>query len=754
MDLNKYFDNAYSIQYDLTRCENEPIHQIRLVQSFVSLLVCDAESLQIIQASENVAERFGIEFSAILGGALKDILEKNALERIKVGLESDGDFNFINPIPTIIQQQSFHLIAHINPEGLLIIEIEPASNAMTDVNKQFQLNRSVQRVQTATIENLFEVTAQEVKKITGYDRVMIYRFDEEYNGTVIAEAKEEQLEPFLGLHYPASDIPSQARALFLKNKVRVICDIHAMPSLIRPSLHPETNLPLDLTYSVARASSPIHIEYLRNMEVGATLTIAIVSVTDNRLWGLIACHHRTALHTDYLTRSTCALLGQIFSGHLTLQLANQYRESVIQSNIVRAKLFEQMSEAADINEGLTQGETNIMDLVESDGACLLISDQTMPIGNTPSLAQINEIKKWLEEHMTSTVFASHQLPVEFPAAANFKDKAAGLLVIRIAQNPNEYIMWFRAEQSTEVRWGGNPNKSVMIKEGQTRLSPRKSFAQWKEKVDGLAQPWTQSEFAVVTALHNDIKEYILKRFSELERMNDKLKTAYLELESFSYSVSHDLRAPLRSIDGFTQILLEDYGENLDEYGTEVLDTIVSSTVRMNNLINDILEFSRLGRSSIILNQLNVLPIIQQILAELKMNPDYQRAKITIHNDLPQVWADQSLFRQLLENIISNALKYSKLENQPTVIISGSEDEQFSYFSITDNGVGFSMEYADKIFGVFQRLVNNKSFEGTGVGLAIVSRIIERHQGNISVNSKIGEGATFSFSLPKHDDSKN
>jgi len=740
---------AYAIKYDLTNCDAEPIHLIRLVQPHACLLACQLPTFEILQVSDNVEKLIGYSPEYLLQSSLSQILDQATMSLIEDNLEFEEGFRTVNPIRATVSKNKidlFHnIIAHINKDGVLIVEIEPISSDISTSTFQFILSNAIQKVQKSNMEHLFDVTAKEIKNITRYDRVMIYRFDEVYNGEVIAESKEDFVEPFLGIRYPASDIPKQARALFLQNKVRLLCDVASEPAQVIPLLHPETRQPLDMTYTSNRGVSPIHTEYLVNMGVGATLNIAII--VNERLWGLIACHHYAPKYLDYSIRMTCQFIGQIFSGHLALQSANYYRESVLKSNIIRTKLFEQMSSDYDILEGLTKQEESIVDLVNCTGAALVTDNKVVLIGNTPDENEIRQLTEWLEDKTDKAVYSTNELPNIYPPALAYKQQATGLMAIKFAINPNEFVLWFKPETVEEVAWGGNPDKSVIKNESGKRLSPRKSFEKWKVLVENTAQPWQKYEIDAAIALRNDIKEFILQKFHEVKQLNQKMAEAYEELESFSYSVSHDLRAPLRNIDGFAQILKEDYSDKLDEYGIEVLDVIIESTSKMSGLISDILSFSRLGRTTLIFNELDTNELVKSIYRELTINED-NKGKLEIPSELHTVYGDESLLKQLFTNVLSNAIKYSSQEEHPTIEITTIPDEENTIIAIRDNGIGFDMKYAKKIFGVFNRLVGEEEFEGTGIGLAIVQRIAERHNGQVTVESELGVGTTFFIKIPK------
>lgn len=244
-----------------------------------------------------------------LGKPLAEILDAASLTLLKQGI-ARGDFKRLNPIQAIVQEQTFNLVAHFS-KNLLILELEQRNPVVSSVSFLQIMDDAIQAIQhTQSIPELVQNVAREVRRLTDFDRVMIYEFDEDYNGAVVAEEKIATLEPFLGLHYPASDIPKQARDLYLKNKIRIIPDIQAQPTRIVPSLSPIDDAPIDLSFSVARGVSPIHIEYLSNMKVGASMSVAIH--IDDRLWGLIACHHSSPKFVEYRVRDMIRFLGKLF----------------------------------------------------------------------------------------------------------------------------------------------------------------------------------------------------------------------------------------------------------------------------------------------------------------------------------------------------------------------------------------------------------------------------------------------------------
>jgi len=219
-----------------------------------------------------------------------------------------------------------------------------------------------------------------------------------------------------------------------------------------------------------------------------------------------------------------------------------------------------------------------------------------------------------------------------------------------------------------------------------------------------------------------------------------------ELDAFSYSVSHDLRAPLRSIDGYVKILMEDYHDKIDDEGKRIMNIIINNTHKMGKLIDDLLAFSRLGRQNLIKVDLDINAIVDVLVVEIKSQQSNREIVIDV-KPLLHTLGDNSMIKQVMVNLISNAVKYSGKKEKSIIEIGSYKQGEYNVFYVKDNGVGFEMEYYNKLFGVFQRLHDAHEFEGTGVGLAIVQRIITKHNGEIWAEGKVNQGATFYFSLP-------
>lgn len=734
----------YNKQYDLSNCDAEPLRFIRSCQDPACMLVFYAETWRLKAYSENAPARFPAMVREPFAATPEAILgEDNAARLRKTATEKN--YEYINPllfVRTNAQGQEVreNLIAHEH-EGLIILEFEPRDPAVSRAGFLMQVDRTLQAIQNAgATQRMLEATVREVKRMTGYDRVWLYQFDEDHNGDIVAEVHEPDMPSFLGLRYPHTDIPKQARELYLVNQVRTVNTTVLDRDHLLIS---DDDALIDLSRTANRGVSPIHQRYLQNFGTGASLSISII--LDGKLWGLIACHHRSPKQLDCRMRNVLGLFSRVISGQLGLRYSAEFRVKMLQTNLIRSQLLERMNESTDIRGALLSEDDELLRMTEATGAAMYLSDEFRTTGNCPEEGEMMRIVEYLEDQ-ESNIYHTDQFFDELPAAANFAHAPAGLIAARLSRRPAEYLFWFRPEKVQTVNWGGRPEHRKVVEDGQVKLHPAISFEKWTELQKGKSDPWLQHQLDAVAGLRNDIKEVILQRFQEIRRTNQQLVSAYEELESFSYTVSHDLRAPLRSIKSYAEILEEDYGGNLDEFGRTALDTIVVNVGRMNEFINDILEFSRLGRSDLRLDSISLTETVRDVWADVSHNnPCDAELRLDIQHD--HVPGDRRMLRQVLLNLISNSLKYARPVPDAFVAVKSQRQNEEVIIEIADNGIGFDMKHAERIFGVFNRLVSEDDYEGTGVGLAVVRRIVEKHGGTISVRSEPGVGTSFYIVIP-------
>ncbi|MCL6218863.1 ATP-binding protein [Zunongwangia pacifica] len=737
---------AYSEQeVNITNCDREPIHIIGKSQEHGVIIVCDVETLNISQCSENISAILGISHTKALGQSLEQVLSKKVASSFKKKLANKES---LLPKKLKIGEQKFLCIPSISGEHL-IIDVEPSGKSIDPIHFQEQLTKILTELdESESVNDMCQQAALLVKHLFDYDRIMIYKFDEEWNGEVVAEVKEPELESWLGLHYPATDIPKPAREIFMKQGVRIISDVHYKASPIVPEISPITGQPLDISSSELRAVSPIHIEYLKNMKVGASLTAAIV--LNGQLWGLVACHHYLPKFITYHQRQSCLFLTQVFSNKLAVKTANTFLENISKSDEVRKKLVLQMTSIRNIADALYRFDPKFTDIIECSGGALVMDNEIYLVGKTPERPQVESLfQKFLKKQ--ELFFSAKCLSKVFPEASEYCDKASGIISAQIGEQGDAYLIWFRPEAKETVNWGGNPEKIGYVKDGIEYLTPRKSFERWTEKVAGVAKPWEDYDYEAVNALRESITHILVKKQKEqIDNLNSKLVEANKELETFSYSVSHDLRAPLRGIDGYARILKDHYMDRLDDYSQKAVKTIVRSASEMDTLIEDILSYSKVGQTKLSKQIISIQHIVENAFDAQNVENNYPKTTIKIAEKLPKIMGDRRMISQLVNNLISNALKYSAKKENPVVEIGyAHEGDKIIYF-VKDNGVGFDPKHKDKIFEVFSRVATD-DFTGSGIGLSIAKKVVDKHKGELWVETTPGEGATFYFSLPDLED---
>lgn len=742
-------DNTFTA--DLTNCDREPIHIPGHVQPHGFLLALLPGSLLIDKASVNTNTFLNKEAADLIGMPLT-ALEKlitpakagsTLTELIRLGIIT-GNLEQLNPQQVTVAGKEMLLVIH-QYQDHIICEFEPSQNAEETITLQKMMSTALSVIQSsASFQELLQHVAGLVKEITGYSRIMIYKFHKDQHGEVIAEAKDEDLESWLYLHYPATDIPVQARELYKLNLVRIIADVNSTPAGLVSS--PAHKTPLDLTHSVLRAVSPIHIEYLRNMQVGASFSISLIS--KGELWGLIACHNTSARFIDYHSRVACKFIGQVFSAALEFKHSEDLEEK---NNSFRDKqqlLLEQLMKQEDPVKSLTGREVNLLDMNSATGVVFFYEGKQYSLGKVPDEQEVEALISWLRKHEHGSFFQTSTLPQQYSGAKKIAALASGIMVTEISHDFGEYIIWFKPEIIKTVDWAGEQQKDTSLTEdGSIRISPRKSFAKWTQEVKYTSEEWSNNEIAAAIKLREDLIQVINKKAGEIRKLNELLKEAYDELDTFSFTVSHDLRTPLSSIKNYTEIILEDHGEQLNEEGKRLFNKVISAADKMAGLIRDVLQYSRVGRAELVKNTINMDRMLKEIREEL-ISPRKQKDLILEIGSTPDVEGDKTMILQLFTNLLGNAVKYSTLPGQlARVSVKGEVKDGFVVYTIEDNGIGIDMRYANRIFELFKRLDNVKKIEGTGVGLAIAKRIVEKHDGKIWLESHLNHGTKFYIALP-------
>lgn len=560
---------------DLTNCDREPIHTPGLIQPLGFLIALSSDWL-ITRASANTAEFIGQSPEALLGRPLSDVFGPEAVHAIRnrVALLRGPDATermFRLPLAGI--EQLFDVALHLS-DGGIVVEAEPCQPELGDGAGTIR-SMMARLDQARTMETFLREGARQVRALTGFDRVMVYKFDADGNGEVVAEAARSGIGSFLHLHYPHTDIPAQARALYQRNLFRIIADVGSTPVPVLPTLN-ERGAPLDLSLSVLRAVSPIHIEYLTNMGVGASLSISIV--IEGRLWGLFACHHYAPRCPGLERRSLSELFGQMFAMKLE---ALERRESAAyaeRAHGVSERLLVQLAGDASLRDDPAWLAETLGDAIPADGIGVVINGHIAIAGLAPDEDGFLRLTRELNRTTAGKVFATDHIAGFLPEADRWSDRAAGMLALPISRSPRDYVVLFRQEIIRTVRWAGDPYLPKEFGPNGDRLSPRKSFEAWSETVRGRSQPFTDLERQVAESLRGTLIEVVLRMSDEAHAERQQ---AAERQELLIAELNHRVRNILSLIRGLVR---QTRGSgSIDDYVTE-LDGRIHALARAHNQI--------------------------------------------------------------------------------------------------------------------------------------------------------------------------
>ncbi len=739
---------------DLSSCDREQVHLVGAIQPHGALLVLQEPALRIVQASTNTADFLGIPCEQLVGQCLDGLLgdENSAAMRVQL-LEKKltGVLSHLISVPCPLHREGVLHISGNRIDGLLLLEFERTTSTV-EMNHAYgycsRLQDTIQQLYGGTgLLSFLSVAVEQIRILTGFERVMVYRFDRKGSGEVIVEAKDAALEAYLGLHYPASDVPEPARRLFALSPLRHLPNVDYVPVSLFPELSPLADgHPVDLSHSFLRSVSEMYTGYLRNMGVKATLVMPLLK--SGTLWGLISCmHHSEPKYLSYEQRFPIELLSRMISlriGDLENLDNYAYRTRLDQ---VHNQLISVMGRADTHHEALFGQHINLLNGIDADGAALLEGGKVTLMGITPSEHQVGLLVEWLAQQ-EADVLATHGLPNDCPAAEDFSEVASGLLAIRVSRTSATWVMWFRAEVLSETHWAGDPNKPVIIdRDGQaSRLQPRTSFALWTEAVRGHSQPWQDCEIDYANKLRLSLQDILVERVFQLMRLNTELEFSNQALSSFVYAASHDLKEPLRGIHNYTELLQQEEEGHLSGQGQQWLGTILYLTERMHHFLEALHQYSHIGHTDLDLLTCPINSLVEDIVDMLKKaNPD-DCITIDIQPAMPIMLCNPTSVKIIFQNLIINAIKYNR-EAVKTIKIGCHTTNGIAVFFVQDNGIGILPEFYEYIFQPFKRLHGQKEFGGgTGVGLAITHKAVTRQGGRIWVESALGKGSTFYFTL--------
>ncbi|WP_040489250.1 HWE histidine kinase domain-containing protein [Fulvimarina pelagi] len=589
-------EDPTTFSVDLTNCDREPIHLLGAVQDFGFLVAVSFDWL-IQRVSANIESFTGRSVDDLLGAPLNTLLGDNVIHLIRSRLQmlsSEDGTEHVFGIDFLSNGRKFDVSLHVSGSSI-VIEAEPSDTHQTVTPGALVRSMSGRLQRTPSTRDLFEESVRQLRSVTGFDRVMLYRFNTDGAGTVVAEALRTGLESFRGLNYPAADIPTQARALYVRNRVRTIADVRAEPVPVEPALDPSGE-PLDLSMSTLRSVSPIHIEYLQNMGVDASYSISIV--IDGKLWGLFALHHYKPRRLSMEMRNATELFGLMISLMIEGKLAREQRAAEEKARELHDRFVGKLMSLTPSVSDLSNFAGDLRDIIPSDGFAVWADGLVKSYGKTPPDDAMPALARFLNRAAASRVYSSDELGAVYPPAKEFEQDAAGLLAIPISRSPRDYIMFFRQELVQTVNWAGNPqDKKMGYGPNGPRLTPRKSFEAWQETVRGKSRSWTDAEKKASEALRISILEVLVKFTEETSRQQAQSQQAQeLLIAELNHRVRNILaliralviqsKATATSIDDFSDIvsgriqaLARAHDQITDEkYASQKLSEIIQTEV--------------------------------------------------------------------------------------------------------------------------------------------------------------------------------
>lgn len=698
----------------LANCEDEPIHHPGAIQPHGAVVALDDQGL-VLTRSRNFQALLGVD--PIPGQPLLSVLAgwpalANWLAQNRGELEDTGE--------CLLGETLFDVIGHRHG-GVRFLEFEPRQAGAASFSQlALYAQRIIGQMQRRNDSTeLLERVTEEIRTLTGYDRVMAYRFRPDLSGEVIAEARRPDLASYLGQRYPASDIPAQARQLYIQNPVRVIVDAAYLPAPLDPPINPQNMEPFDLSFCDLRSVSPIHCEYLANMGVRASMSVSIV--VGGKLWGLFACHHMAPKAIAHPLRMSFQVISQVCS--VLVERFEQQHNEVEQRRTgeLRNQLVRTAWDAEDLLAALGTGPLNVAQLIPCDGAAICLAGRTQGIGG-----HFEDLAQAVLAHLADTpereVFHTEHWP---HADTNHPDaRYCGVLAVRFHPNEQGWVMWFRQEEVHNVRWAGKPEKILKVGPSGPRLTPRGSFEAWEEVVRGRAANWTELELNTADTLRGALVELSLNRAGEIDRMRQRLIAM----------LGHDLRNPLQSISMAASML-----RSSEQRDTQLRQHISQSSGRMERLISQVLEMSRLqsGMGMMVNREhIDVSALTESIITETLVAFPGMQIDSSIEPGL-QLFADPDRFAQVITNLLGNA-RYHGVPGKP-VRLSLTQLGGQTTLAVVNEAVELPAERLASLFQAFKAAGNptSRNRNGLGIGLYISQAIAAAHNGQITVCQQEG-----------------
>ena len=704
------------------------------VQSYALVLVADRETLVIRAASDLFDFWPDYRVDELLGLSLRELFPGDVVTEMLSSLSEQFPSVVRLEPPEGWKPGQYQIIVR-NAGGELVIEIEPRRTWPHAGDYAARLNDYTDELQhQPDLDSLLQQLCDGLLYHFAFDRAILIQFDELHNGLVTHESRADDMPSLLDVHFVEADVPASTRENQL---AETVLSYTAKEESLVPfrGEHSEISHNILRRHIGAREANANTHRYLSDSGLATLVHLSII--VDGKLWGSVYLHRREPLYLDYQMRAFLKVVGRVTQQKVAFHIYHRSLRMRQAANEVRDKLYDHIAGSTSLAEGLTAGSTTVLDLLEDTTGVAICSNDTLTLyGETPTEEQVSDLMAWLKGQMGDEhVWSTDQLGAHHTPAAAYKECCAGMLFLPLDPAANQWIIWFKPEHLHTVTYGSRAGNS----------SSHRVYATHQEISHNCSLPWTEDQIGTAQTLQWFVQKIVMERYASLSRSNTLLRQTYKDLEIFSYAIGHDLRAPLRGIASYADILTEDYAGVLDEAGNGYLRIIQQNADRMRVFMDDLLSLNHIDRRKMVVNELRVEVLVNRVLQNLKTRT---KSEVTfeIQPGMPFIHGDRNYLLIVFTNLLSNAIKYSAKDKAPRVEVGHCYDHRtgLPVFYVSDNGIGVPESQHEKIFELFARSTTSEEYDGTGIGLALVDRIIRFHEGKIWIESKPGEGSTFYF----------